>query len=207
METIGVMAKIKICGIYRDEDTEYINRYRPDYFGMIINFEKSHRCVSLDKARRIRGLIVADIPAVGVFVNEDNTVIEKLLYEGTIDIAQLHGDESEEAIVSLKEHTHKPVWKAFKIRNEADVQKAKKSPADLILLDNGKGTGQRFDWSLIQNVGRPFALAGGLGIDNIEEAIRAVNPYLIDISSGVETDKIKDGDKIREAINTAHKGG
>ena len=198
------MPFIKICGIYRIEDTEYVNKYRPDYFGMIINFKKSHRNVSGDLAKKIRAHISSDIRAVGVFVNEDTDLIEELLNDNIIDIVQLHGDEKEETIIRLRENTGKPVWKAFKIRNREEIEKAKASPADLILLDNGYGTGKTFDWSLIENIKRPFALAGGIDIRNMDEAIKRIHPYLIDISSGVETDGIKDPVKIREAIEKAH---
>lgn len=198
------MPFIKICGIYRIEDTEYINKYRPDYFGMIIDFKKSHRNVSCDLAKKIRDHISSDIRAVGVFVNDDPAKTEELLNDNIIDIAQLHGDEKEKTIIRLKENTGKPVWKAFKIRNREDIEKAKASPADLILLDNGYGTGKTFDWSLIENIKRPFALAGGIDIRNMDETIKRIHPYLIDISSGVETDRIKDPVKIREAIEKAH---
>lgn len=198
------MTKIKICGIYRDEDAEYINEFKPDYFGMVIDFPKSHRNVSPKRASEIRELIDKEISAVGVFVNDDLSKIEILLKNGVIDIAQLHGNETEEDIQRLQKRTGKPVWKAFKVRSEADIQKAAASPADLILLDNGYGTGEAFDWNLIKDAERDFALAGGIDPENIAEAIKQINPFLIDLSSGVETDKKKDREKIRSAVMQAH---
>lgn len=198
------MTKIKICGIFRDEDCAYINEAMPDYFGMIIHFEKSHRSVSPSRAAEIRGQIRREIPAVGVFVNEELDVIKELLRSGAIDIAQLHGQETPEEILRIREDTGKPVWKAFKIRSRADVEQAFSSPADLILLDNGYGTGEAFDWSLIGTPKRPFALAGGLTCENMETAINALSPHLIDISSGVETEKKKDKTKIMRAVSIAH---
>ncbi len=199
-----MMTKIKICGIYRNEDAEFINKYRPDYFGMIMDFPKSHRSVDYNKARELRGLIDKDIPAVGVFVNKPVCEIEALLNKGIIDIAQLHGIESEDEIRYLQERTKKPVWKAFKVRGSEDIAAAKKSPAELILLDNGYGTGETFNWALAEKFDRDFALAGGLNIENIKAAKQDLAPYLLDISSGVETDKIKDENKIREAVALAH---
>ncbi len=198
------MTRIKICGICREEDTVYINEAKPDYFGMIIDFPKSHRNLSPVQAEKIRSLVEKDIPAVGVFVNDDPKKIEELLNKKVIDIAQLHGNESDEQILQIKENTGKPVWKAFKVRTKEDAEKAMASPADLILLDNGYGTGECFDWKLIENVNRKFALAGGIDCENIRKAIKEVNPYLIDLSSGVETDKKKDLEKIKAAVKAAH---
>lgn len=194
------MTKIKICGIFRDEDAEYINRYRPDYFGMVIDFAPSHRSIDKERAKRLRSLIALDIPAAGVFVDKDIEEIAVLLKEGIIDIAQLHGNETEDHIKELQKKTKKPVWKAFKIESEKDVAEAQKSCADMVLLDSGRGTGKSFDWSLLREIKRPFILAGGLDINNLEEAIRCCKPEIVDISSGVESEKKKDGSKIREAI-------
>ena len=191
--------KIKICGIYRPEDAAVINDVQPDYFGMIINFPKSHRNLTPEQARHIRSLVDPAIPAVGVFVNQPTDLVCCLLEEDVIQIAQLHGQESADEIIRIQLRTGKPVWKAFKVRTKEDIQAAKASPADQILLDNGYGTGQVFDWNLAREMDRPFALAGGLNPDNLAEAIRTLHPSLVDLSSGVETDKVKDRDKIMRA--------
>ncbi len=193
--------QIKICGIYRPEDTAIINRTRPDYFGMILNFPKSHRNLTPTQAEEIRSLVDPNIPAVGVFVNQPLTVICDLLERNIIQIAQLHGQESAEDILTLRQRTGKPVWKAFRVRSPEDIAAALTSPADCILLDNGYGTGQTFDWDLAQGLGRPFALAGGLTPENLSDAVRTLSPALVDISSGVETNKIKDPDKVRRAVH------
>ena len=193
------MTKIKICGIYKNEDANLVNIYKPDYFGMVIDFPKSHRNVNSTMATHLRRLISDDIPAVGVFVNRPISQVEELLQEGIINIAQLHGSEDDDYIDELKKKGFE-VWKAFKIRNIEDIENAKKSHADLILLDNGYGTGESFDWRLIRGIKRPFALAGGLRADNIKEAIDKYSPYLLDISSGVETSGAKDGRKIKECV-------
>lgn len=96
--------------------------------------------------------------------------------------------------------------KAFSVKAAQDIELALKSPADYILLDQGGGgTGQTFDWSLIPEIKRPFFLAGGLGADNLEQAVDTIRPYAVDLSSSVETDGVKDRSKILEAVSLVHK--
>ena len=126
-------------------------------------------------------------------------MIETLLKENVIDIAQLHGQETPEEICYLKERTGKKIIKAFSIKEKKDVETAKQSPADYILLDQGSGgTGQAFDWSLVGEIERPWFLAGGLSAENLDEAIEKMTPWAVDISSGVETDRKKDPEKVRK---------
>lgn len=198
-------AKIKICGVYRPGDASIINEARPDYFGMIINFPRSHRNLTIAQAREVRNLINRTIPAVGVFVDQPVELICRLLEEGVINVAQLHGHETAEDILEIQRRTGLPVWKAFRVRTREDVQEAKLSPADLVLLDNGYGTGQAFDWNLIADVGRPFALAGGLTPENIAAAIRLLHPALVDLSSGVEINQAKDRGKVLRAVEAVRK--
>ena len=193
------MMKIKICGLRRPEDIEIVNRYRPDDIGFIINFPKSHRNLTPEQARSLRARLSPNIPAVGVTVNQSIEVNSALLNDGIVDILQLHGQESDATIRQLQEQTGKPIWKAFRIRSQTDLDAAASSSADLILLDNGTGTGEAFDWTLIRNIGRPFALAGGLRPDNLEDAAR-MGPYLMDLSSGAETNGIKDAKKVQTLI-------
>lgn len=198
------MTKIKICGLFRPCDIEAVNAARPDYCGFIINFPKSHRNVSPDQVRALRAGLAEGITPVGVFVNQPVEEMAALLNDGTISIAQLHGQEDEACIAALRAATGgKPVWKAFKIRSEADVAAARASSADLVILDNGYGTGQVFDWSLAGGIDRPFLLAGGLTPENIQDAITQLHPFGLDISSGVETEKKKDPQKILAAVQAA----
>ena len=133
-----------------------------------------------------------NIKAVGVFVDESIEKVAELLENGVIDLAQLHGSETEDYIHKLREMTNKPVIQAFRIRSSVDVERAVKSYADMILLDAGMGDGKIFDWSLIQDITRPYFLAGGLNCENIAEAVRKFHPYAVDVSSGIETDGLKD---------------
>lgn len=194
------MTKIKICGLYRERDIDFVNQYLPDYAGFVINFPRSHRSVSPEKAGKLVRLLNPGIPAVGVIVNQPLEQAARLLEEHVVDILQLHGSESGDYIRALKERTGQEVWKAFQIRSRADLDAAKACPADRIILDNGAGTGEVFDWALLKGFDRPFFLAGGLGPQNAVRAVKTVHPYGIDLSSGVETDGLKDKGKISSVI-------
>ena len=134
---------------------------------------------------------------MGVFVNEPPENIAALLAAGTIDVAQLHGSEDEAYIRRLRSLTNKPLIQAFRIDDEADIRQANRSTADFILLDSGSGgTGTAFDWLLLQGIDRPYFLAGGLGPDNVCEAVSCLHPYGVDVSSGIETNRQKDTAKM-----------
>ena len=192
------MTKAKFCGMMREEDLKAVNELHPDYIGFIFA-PKSRRYVSPQKASSMKALLAEGIKAVGVFVDEDMSVVEDLLAQGIIDIAQLHGSEDEQYIRTLKEHSGRPVIKAFGIASYEDVKRAEASPADLILLDTpGGGTGRSFDRSLLKDIRRPYILAGGLSPDNVRQAVLKLRPYAVDVSSGIETDGSKDKTKMKE---------
>ncbi|MCD7751092.1 MAG: phosphoribosylanthranilate isomerase [Lachnospiraceae bacterium] len=222
--------QIKICGIRRPQDVDYINEYLPDYIGFIF-WEKSFRFVTLEQAMELRRQTNPCIPAVGVFVNETPEKIAEFVQSGAIQIIQLHGQETEEDIAKVRALLPGvPVWKAFKVRSIEDLMRAQISTADRILLDNGYGTGHCFDHSLLvksagegqyeeehpaqqpdssysegQCFTRPYILAGGLTPQIIPDVITRYHPSMVDISSGVETDQCKDRDKIRAAIQAVRK--
>ena len=194
--------KIKICGLKRQEDIFAVNEAKPDYCGFIIEFPKSFRSVTAEKVRNLVKDLNPEIRPVGVFVNAPMELVRSLLDDGTLALAQLHGQEDESYIRELKTYTDKPIIKAFSIKTAEDIEKALQSPADYILLDQGGGgTGKTFDWSLIPEIQRPFFLAGGIGAVNLEQAIREIHPYAVDLSSSVETEKWKDPAKIRQAVD------
>lgn len=198
--------KIKICGLKCPEDIAYVNEAKPDYCGFIIEFPKSSRNVTGDQVRILIAELDKNIIPVGVFVNAAPERVEELLLDGTIRIAQLHGQEDDDYIRRIQKNTGSQVIKAFSVKAAQDIELALKSPADYILLDQGGGgTGQTFDWSLIPEIKRPFFLAGGLGADNLEQAVDAIRPYAVDLSSSVETDGVKDRSKILEAVSLVHK--
>ena len=155
--------------------------------------------MTADEVRELLNDLSPDIQPVGVFVNAPMELVKALMDEGTFAMAQLHGQENESYITELKAHTDKPVIKAFSIKTADDMENALQSPADYILLDQGSGgTGKTFDWSLIPKIRRPFFLAGGIGEENLEQAIREIHPFAVDLSSSVETEKWKDPEKIRK---------
>lgn len=200
------MTKIKICGLFRPCDIDYVNEAKPDYCGFIINFPKSHRNLTPEQVRTLREKLDSAVSPVGVFVDEAPETVAALLKEGTISVAQLHGHEDENYIAALRALAPGcTIWKAYNVRAEEDLAAALASTADLVLLDSGQGTGQTFDWSLAAGVKRPFLLAGGLTPENIPQAIESVRPFGLDLSSGVETDKRKDREKILAAVAAARK--
>lgn len=200
------MTKIKICGLFRPCDIDYVNEAKPDYCGFIINFPKSHRNLTPEQVRTLREKLDSAVSPVGVFVDEAPETVAALLKEGTISVAQLHGHEDENYIAALRALAPGcTIWKAYNVRAEEDLAAALASTADLVLLDSGQGTGQTFDWSLAAGVKRPFLLAGGLTPENIPQAIESVHPFGLDLSSGVETDKRKDREKILAAVAAARK--
>ncbi|MCR4930199.1 MAG: phosphoribosylanthranilate isomerase, partial [Lachnospiraceae bacterium] len=189
------MTKIKFCGLKRIEDIKYANELKPDFIGFVFAPGRK-RTVDADTAKELKKLLDPDIKAVGVFVDEDINVVTKLLKDGIIDIAQLHGSEDEEYIKTLRSLGSKEIIKAIEIQSVDDVKKANESSADYVLLDSGKGSGLKFDWDLIKEINRPYFLAGGLNCDNIEDALNILKPYAVDVSSGIETDGFKDFDKM-----------
>jgi len=194
------MTRVKICGLSRPEDIDAVNEVKPDYIGFVF-YPKSKRYIPPSKAVELRKRLLPDIKIIGVFVNEEINVVKDLLIEGTIDIAQLHGQEDENYIRKLKKLTGvKPVMKAISVKTAADIEEWEGSAADYLLLDHGAGgTGQQFDWGMIPTITKPWFLAGGLCEENIDAALDK-GAYALDISSGAETNGVKDRDKIKKLV-------
>ncbi|MDO4807464.1 MAG: phosphoribosylanthranilate isomerase [Coriobacteriales bacterium] len=195
--------RVKLCGMFRPEDIDAVNQVRPDFVGFVVDFPRSHRSVSPQELAELAPCVASGIRRVGVFVNEPVEIVASLYEQGLIHVAQLHGGEDEQYLASLRAICPVPTIQAFKVRTAADVVRAQASTANLVLLDNGQGTGEVFDWSLLEGVGRPFMLAGGLGPHNVAEAIAAVHPWGVDMSSGIETSRIKDPTKMAAAVAAA----
>ncbi len=195
------MVKIKICGLRRLEDIEIVNKYKPDYVGFV--FADSKRKVSHKLAGQMKNNLSSDIISVGVFVDAPQNEIIKLFEDDIIEIAQLHGRESEDYINNLKENTNDElkIIKAIEMSDEEDLSEYDNSPADYLLLDSGKGSGKTFDWRLIRkDLKKEFFLAGGINSTNVKKAIEEFNPYAIDLSSSLETNDYKDENKIKELM-------
>lgn len=195
----GCETKIKICGLFRPEDIGYANFAKPDFAGFVLapNFRRS---ITGEQAERFRRELDARIQAVGVFVNARPEEVISYCRAGVIQMAQFHGDETEEDIRYIKASTGVPVAKAVKVRNPYDVEAWLDSAADYLVFDSGTGSGEVFDWQLLACVERDYFLAGGLHAGNLREALELLHPFAVDISSGVETNMVKDGAKMREAV-------
>ena len=192
--------KIKICGLFREDDSVAVNKVLPDFIGFV--FAKSRRMVDFELSSKISSNLNENIKKVGVFVDEKIENILKLYEAKIIDIAQLHGHEDENYIENLKSRANIEVIKAVKPGSTTILPQN----ADYILFDTpdeilAGGTGKTFDWSLIPKVKKPVFLAGGLNARNIQRAINKVSPFAVDISSGVETNGHKDFQKILEIVN------
>lgn len=199
------MTKIKLCGLTRLCDIEAANELEPDYIGFVFA-AKSKRYIAPEKALELKNKLKGNIKAVGVFVNEKPERVAKFLNSNLIDIAQLHGAEDEEYIKALRKLSRKPIIKAFSIENEGDMDRLNKSSADYVLLDSGKGgTGKTFEWNLIKDIIKPFFIAGGINVDNARMAIKKFHPYGLDVSSGIETDGVKDKEKMKDFVRTVRK--
>ncbi len=198
------MTKIKLCGLSRPCDIEAANELKPDYIGFVFA-PKSKRYVTYEKATELKSRLSSEIQAAGVFVNEHPQKVANLLKNGIIDIAQLHGDEDEDYVTQLRLLTDKPIIKAFRIKTANDMNTAEQSAADYILLDSGAGTGTVFDWGLAKSIRRPYFLAGGLEVLNVADVIQALHPFAVDVSSGIETDGVKDKIKMAAFVAAVRK--
>lgn len=202
LATSGDALRVKLCGMSRDEDIVAVNDAGPDLCGFVINFPRSPRSVSPESLGQLVGELDETILAVGVFVDQPTAFVAQVAHD-LVDVVQLHGSERNSYIARLRTLTDAPIIQAFRVRTNADVMRANASCADLVLLDNGWGTGRPFDWSLIGGVRCPFMLAGGLTADNVAGAIRSLSPWGVDMSSGIETDGRKDSQKIKAATQAA----
>ena len=194
--------KVKMCGISKVETIPAIVDAKPDYMGLV--FAPSKRQVTVEQGKTLVDELHKqyEIKTVGVFVNETIENLLKIAEEVKLDVIQLHGDEDESFIQTLKEQSNVEVWKAVQVRSAADAEKWIDSSADMLLFDayhkdERGGTGEVFDWSSLDEFERPFMLAGGIDSTNVARAIRTVRPYGIDISSGIEIDGVKDDEKIK----------
>ncbi len=195
--------KLKICGIKRREDAEFLNEFQPDFAGFV--FAGAKRKIDFETAKALREILNPEIKTVGVFVNEDICFIRKLADEHVIDFVQLHGDEDNDYIGKLREDCNLPIIKAQRIAGRDDIRQY---DSDYYLFDTKRtgeygGTGESFDWSVLGDVEKPFFLAGGINLSNLDEALKVAaekNAFALDISSGVETDGQKDKLKIQETV-------
>jgi len=208
--------KIKICGLMRDEDVQAVNAACPDYIGFVF-VEGRRRAITPEQAAALRAGLAKGIVPVGVFVDAQVQKIVSLVQAGTIEAVQLHGNEDENYICALKKALADAglsalIIKAIVVGKIDDGDAALNAAyipesADVLLFDAGQGSGETFDWSIIEKMraggklNKPFFVAGGINESNIEEAC-AFSPYGIDVSGGAETDGRKDDRKVASLVNT-----
>ena len=199
---------IKLCGIATPQALDAAIRARADYVGLNF-FPPSPRNVSLRDAAGLGARAEGHIARVGLFVDASDLDIAEAVAAASLDVLQLHGDETPERAAQLGAQFGLPLWKALTVATKADVERARADvgAADMILFDaktpKGSalpgGMGLSFDWSLVANWKGPLAwgLAGGLTQDNVAEAVRLTGAPLVDTSSGIESAPgVKDVDKI-----------
>ena len=197
--------KMKLCGLRREADIRVANELLPDYIGFVFA-AGARRAVTPETARELRGALDSRIRAVGVFVDQSPEEIAEIAALVPLDCIQLHGDESEESLERVRALSGKPVWRAFQVTGRTVLERALRSRADLLLLDSGKGSGERFAWDLLEGFSRPYMLAGGLDCENVAAAIETLTPFGVDVSSALETEGQKDPEKMRalaEAVRRA----
>lgn len=209
----NLRTKIKICGLTRECDIDFVNEALPDYVGFV--FAKSRRQVNREQAQHLRKRLRPAVKTVGVFVNEPEEQLVRLAKEGILDMVQLHGSETPEFVEKIKHRLDCPVIKAVRLEEQSYpasfFRSYEQAGVDVFLFDSGAvweenadarygGTGRPFDWQLLPKTECPCFLAGGLNTENIEKAILLTRPYAVDVSSGVETDGVKDKDKILEIV-------
>lgn len=198
----GDSCHVKLCGMYHAEDIAALNAALPDMCGYIFQFPQSHRNVRGAQLKRFIPQVDERIYQTLVVVDQPFQPTAYHLMQLPVDFVQLHGHEDNDYIQALRTRLHIGVIQAFRIREAADVERALASVADMVLLDAGQGSGETFDWSLVESFGarRPFILAGGLTPDNVAGAVRSLHPWGVDMSSGIETNGCKDPAKMAAAV-------
>ncbi|WP_291634491.1 phosphoribosylanthranilate isomerase [Clostridium sp.] len=192
------MTKIKICGIRRLIDIEYINELKPDYIGFV--FAKSKRQVDKEHAFNLIKNLRSDIKTVGVFVDEDPSTVIDIAEKLKLQVLQFHGHENQEYINRFKGFE---IWKALKINSLQSISEISNYTCNRFLLDNStSGSGKSFKWDLVEkNIeDSSIMLAGGLTSKNVQQGIMQLKPYGVDVSSGVETQGFKDFALMKEFI-------
>jgi len=199
------MVKIKICGMMSMDDIEAVNKLKPDYAGFI--FAPGRRRLTVAKAQELCAALHKDILSVGVFVNEKPEVIRYVQEECGLNVLQIYQDNNENEVSFSG-----TIWRAIRIKDKSSLLAIKSKKADAYLLDAYSeaaygGTGETFNWELVQYAARgaKIVLAGGLTPDNVEQAIAIAAPYAVDTSSGVETDGVKDKSKIKDFVDRARR--
>lgn len=216
------MTSVKVCGIRRIEDVEFLNELKPEYAGFV--FCKSKRQINLEVGAQLMEKLDKNIKRVGVFQNNPLEEVRNTAEVLKLDVIQLHGMEDENYIKKLFPFK---IWKSISIDvsqdlkddgkikfYEDEINKVCRYGVEAVLIDSSVkgssgGTGRSFNWELLDNlnINKKIVLAGGLNFYNITQAINIVKPYTVDVSSGVEENGIKSFEKIKQFIDKVRKHG
>ena len=193
---------VKVCGLTDTVEADYLNKNKVDFAGFVLFFPKSKRNISIEKAEQIMAELDENIKKVAVIVSPDESEIQQINGSG-FDYVQIHGEIKDR----LLEQISKPVFKAFNIKDIKNIHKYQNNAKTVGYVFDAAvpGSGKVFDWSILNDIKRDaktFILAGGLNDSNVREAVKLVNPDVVDVSSGVEYDSGngKDPEKIKQFI-------
>lgn len=200
------MTKVKICGLFRPEDIQCVNKLKPDYIGFMF-YKKSTRYVTPEMAAELKQMLAPEIVAVGVFVNDPIDFIAELVEKKIIDMVQIHGDEDEAYMQELHNRINVPIIKAVRVKDESSFDGLENYACDYFLFDTYKkgmygGTGERFNLTLgdEKRIGKKYFVAGGLDATTVGEVLEHTYAMGVDVSGGVETNGLKDESKIAAFI-------
>lgn len=196
--------KIKICGLTRPEDVRWVNESEADYAGFVLFYPNSHRNITTEKAKNLLSLLSESIRSVAVVVSPTIKQAAEIESAG-FDMIQVHGKMEETVLNQM----HLPVFRAVNINDRNICLEEHSKVAGYVFDGKEPGSGKTFDWSRLSKVGiknKQLMLAGGLNCENVLEGIERVKPDIVDVSSGVETDYMKDPSKIMAFVKTVRKG-
>lgn len=192
--------RIMLGGMHDLEDIVSVNEARPDLCGFQVNWPSSYRSVGREVLRRMISGLDQRIPAVGVFYDQPLGYVAELADE-VLDVVQLQGTEDNAYIRSLRNLVDVPIIQGVCMHGPKDVDRANQSDADMLLLCDGWGVGRPFDWTLAEQVDRPFILSGGLNPDNVAGGVARLHPWGVDVNSYLEfEDGHKDPRKMRDMV-------
>jgi len=194
--------RVKICGITNKEDAIMISNLGADAIGFV--FAESKRRITPEKAKAIIKELPPFITTVGIFVDEELKEVNRIADFALLDAVQLHGGESEEYCKKVNRKVIKGIKVTKNGTKESLIKKMKNCSVSAFILDPGKGSGKTFNWEIARGIEKPIIIAGGLTCDNVSKVIRELNPYGVDVSTGVEKDYgIKDKEKVEKFITEA----
>lgn len=200
--------QVKICGIKTPDILEAAVSAGARFIGFVF-YPPSPRHVGADTAKELSLMLPTGVRSVGLFVDPTDEQLDDVLGIVPLDMIQLHGSESVERVAEIKQKYAMPIIKAFCVSCAADIDAARayEDVVDWLLFDGKSGgSGISFDWNLLSNQGfsKPWMLSGGLTPENVVEALSALSPEAVDVSSGVESTRgVKDASKIVDFIEAA----